>query len=278
MENNMLSLITFTISIIILFIAMIIIFIKIKSMENFLKSTDMLPVSMSVESREKDICLIDLYLNRCFLKTLQEYLSKNLEFSENSPVQKYFSGKYCDLIQYLLRPDITFNFKFDDGSEETRSFFESFIEKVYLLFLAETPEKVKNIILKYFSGYTIETYFLKQKSKPSILPFVTESIRNKLWLRYTENEKNTQYMLQVVRSQNNGSDTDINYQSIISNYDAECIQKICLDIYNTYEPEIKSTVNLNKTQTTSTNTKYTTEKPNGFEVDFRVKPGEGEQK
>ena len=40
-------------------------------------------------------------------------------------------------------------------------------------------------------------------------------------------------MLQVVRSQNNGSDTDINYQSIISNYDAECMQKICLDIYNT---------------------------------------------
>ena len=273
MENNMLSLITFTISIIILFIAIIIIFIKIKSMENFLKSTDMLPVSMSVESREKDICLIDLYLNRCFLKTLQEYLSKNLEFSENSPVQKYFSGKYCDLIQYLLRPDITFNFKF-----ETRSFFESFIEKVYLLFLAETPEKVKNIILKYFSGYTIETYFLKRKSKPSILPFVTESIRNKLWLRYTKNKKNTQYMLQVVRSQNNGSDTDINYQSIISNYDAECIQKICLDIYNTYEPEIKSMVNLNKTQNTSTNTKNTTEKPNGFEVDFRVKPGEGEQK
>ena len=51
-----------------------------------------------------------------------------------------------------------------------------------------------------------------------------------------------------------------------------------LDIYNTYEPEIKSTVNLNKTQNTSTNTKNTTEKPNGFEVDFRVKPGEGEQK
>ena len=85
-------------------------------------------------------------------------------------------------------------------------------------------------------------------------------------------------MLHVVRSQNNGSYTDINYQSIISNYDAECIQKICLDIYNTYEPEIKSTVNLNKTQNTSTNTKNTTEKPNGFEVDFRVKPGEGEQK
>ena len=35
-------------------------------------------------------------------------------------------------------------------------------------------------------------------------------------------------------------------------------------------------VNLNKTQNTST--KNTTEKPNGFEVDFRVKPGEGEQK
>lgn len=261
-----------------MFVMIIIMSMETKSIKETLRSPDMMPVLLSVESRDKDLNLIDVYLNNSFLKVLQEYLSKDLEFSESSPVKKYLSGKYCDLIQYLLRPDITFNFKFDDGSEVTRSFFETFIEKVYLSFLSETPEKVKKIILKYYSGYTIDTYFLKRKPKPSMLPFVTESIRNKLWLRYRENEANTQYMLQTARSRNDGSDTDINYQSIISNYDAECIQKICLDIYNTYEPEVKSTVYLNKTQNTSTNTKNQTEKPNGFEVDFRVKPGEGEQK
>lgn len=262
-----------------MFVMIIIMSMETRSIKATLRSPDMIPTSLSVESREKDLNLIDVYLNNSFLKVLQEYLSKDLDFSENSPVKKYISGRYCDLIQYLLRPDIKFKFKFDDGTEVTRSFFETFIEKVYLLFLSETPERVKKIILKYYSGYTIDTYFLKRKPKPSMLPFVTESIRNKLWLRYRENEANTQYMLQTTRSRNDGSDTDINYQSIISNYDAECIQKICLDIYNTYEPEVKSTVYLNKTQNTSQkHTTNPTEKPNGFEVDFSVKPGEGEQK
>lgn len=271
MKNNIFLILIFVST----FISIIVLFLKTKSIKDIIKISNL--GVLSVESREKDLSLIDVYLNHSFLKVLQEYLAKDLEFSEESPVKKFISGRYCDLIQYLLRPDITFNFKFDDGTEIKRSFFESFIEKVYLLFTAETPENIKNLILKYYSGYTIDTYFLKKKPKPSILPFITESVRNKLWLRYTENETNTQYMLRITRSRNNGSDTDINYQTIMSNYDAECVQKICLDIYNSYEPEIKSMVNPNKSQNTSVK-HQNQQQSNGFEVDFSVKPGEGEQK
>lgn len=262
---------------VIVFIITVISILKTKTLEKLLKSPEMFNSPISIDTREKDIELIDIYLNRCFLKVLQEYLSKEFDFSDTSPVKKFISGRYCDLIQYLLRPDITFEFSFDDGKQIKRSFFETFIEKVYLSFMAETPENIKRLILKYNSGYTIETYYLAKRPKPSMLPFITESVRNKLWLRYTENEMNSQYMLQAARSRNDGSETDIKYQSVISNYDAECVQKISSDIYNSYEHG-------NKTMVSSQNTKHqsnhveSSKNSSGFEVDFSVKPGEGEQK
>ena len=103
-----------------MFVMIIIMSMEIKSIKETLRSPDMMPMLLSVESRDKDLNLVDVYLNNSFLKILQEYLSKDLEFSESSPVKKYISGKYCDLIQYLLRPDITFNFKFDDGTRKSK--------------------------------------------------------------------------------------------------------------------------------------------------------------
>lgn len=178
--------------------------------------------TLSIESRRSDLSLVHLHMDRCIIKVLHEYLMKNHTFSDNSSVKFCSSGKYRDLIRYLLRADIFF-----DLEEDNRvTFFETFIIKIYFMYISETSPGVKNLFYKYYSGYTIDDYNNRDVLQPSVQPFMIEYVRSYLWCRLEEIEETEHKLLA------DAQDSGENYLSFINKFDLDCSRKLSLNIYH----------------------------------------------
>lgn len=233
--------------------------------------------NLSLQTKESDMDLLYDSLYRCFLTTLKDFSVRDFLFSTSSPISNLYSGKYRDLIQYLLRPDIKLSHPITnpDGSEETIDdpFFDYFIKKIYLMYISETPEYIKNLLYKYYSGYTIDTYYDKKKEK-TCLPFITEYVRNKLWIRHTEAEMDAQALLEDAKAHTDSNSLD-NYAQVMNDYDILQLRKINLDIYHMSDNcmEKQKYLNLSYSSKTQSNTDKQTEtdsKKNMFKADLSV--------
>lgn len=204
----------------------------------FRGAPDTLP--LTPDQKKSDMDLVCSALDEAFNRTLFDFASKDIYFSENSKVQMCVRGRYRDLIGYLLRPDITFE---DQGI--IQPVLTYFVSKVYVVYISETSTFIKNLLFKYYSGFSSSNYFTKKKKeRPSALHFITRYVTAKLWQRYYENEKRIAEL--YVRLQNNEVDTS-KFTDWLNDYDTECICKLSLNIYDFYrEPEKLKQNNINE--------------------------------
>lgn len=193
------------------------------------------PGQLSLQTRNSDMDLIYSYINRCFLKTLSEFSKKDWTLiPENSKTYasiNIYQNKYSDLIRALL---VSGYYIRNDG-EIKYTLFDIFIEKIYLLYLAETPEHIKMMLFNYESGYDVDGYFSsnKKKIKKSAIHFITGYVRNKLWIRYSENDANRTLIC------NDEYNDPYELDNRLKIYDDIKLRQVNLDIYHTTDNSVE---------------------------------------
>lgn len=201
-------------------------------------------------------------IHTAIMKTLHYYLSKDIVFSSTSPVSKLISGKYRDLISFLVRSDVTIDDMDEEGNTISKPFSYYFINKVYLTYISETSDYVKSLLFKYYSGYTIDDYPERKKIPPSALSFIVEYINTFLWLRYDENERKQEEIYEMLQS---GVEVADDLRNTLARYDSECVRKILLNIYNIADDTLS--IEKSKTQKVDINT-IQREVKNEFSANF----------
>lgn len=189
-----------------------------------IKKMSMMISAVTPESRKNDLSLVFHYMNIAIIKTLHKYSLRDYKFNDKSPIQLLVMGHYRDLITYLLRNDIFLDSDISDDGKV--SFFTTFMINVYYEYISTTPESIKNLFFKYYSGYDIETYNERKTEPPSVEHFLTEYTRNYLWLRFNENQIAEKKLLSEVGNSSEG------YLESIQQYDSDCLRKLSLSIYN----------------------------------------------
>lgn len=219
-----------TFMIFMIIISFILLYIGLKPL--FGPKPDEMMIPLSPEQKKSDMSMVYEAIDEAINKSLSIYVSKDIQFSENSKVKMFVSGHYRDLISYLLRPDVTFD---DNGS--VTPFLNYFVNRVYMIYISETSEFVKSLMFKYYSGFSTDTYFTRtKKDKPSPLFFVSEYVKNDLLKRFNENEIAQAEFYN--RMQNNKESAD-KMTEWLSEYDMKHICKLSLNIYNVYEKREK---------------------------------------
>lgn len=189
---------------------------------------------LSPQEKASDMELVTDAIHTAIMKTLYYYLTKDINFSEKSPIKMLLRGKYRDLITFLLRNDVFIEDIDENGETVTRTLFYYFINKVYLIYISETSAHVKSLLFKYFSGYSIDEYHQKKKGPPSALGFIVDYTNTFLWMRFDENERIQEEIYSLSQQTNSPSVAD-DLRDKLNNYDAECLRKITLNTYNIYD-------------------------------------------
>lgn len=193
------------------------------------------PGVMSLQTRNSDMDLIYSYINRCFLKTLSEFSRKDWilipENNKTNTTITIYQNKYSDLIRALL----VSGYYIRNDEERKYTLFDIFIEKIFLLYLAETPEPIKLMLFNYESGYDVNNYFApnKKKIKKSAIHFITGYVRNKLWIRYSENDANRS----LICSEDYNDPHELDNRLKI--YDDVKLRQVNLDIYHTTDNSVE---------------------------------------
>ncbi len=240
------------------------------SMKKDFSKIKLLALGISPETKASDMTLVFESMERSVIKSLLYYVFKDIKFGDKSEVKQYYSGHYRDLISFLLNPRVSFSDEVD-GVIQYNSFLSVFIQRVYLLYLAETPESIKSLFFKYYSGYNIEEYNKKNRSKPSVLSFISEYVNYYLMSRFEENKIAEAKCLNIVKSSDLKNSDSKRYKDLIDEYDNRCILNLNSHIYTIYGtgasvPQDKPNINEQKTDTTKTQKKGVTK--NEFAVDF----------
>ena len=200
----------------------------------FYKTDNSPVISITPEEKESDMSLIYEALDIFILKELHNFSTKDFTFSDDSSIKELYKNNYRSLINCLLSPNQFIEIELTTG-KEYKTFFNIFVNKIYLNYVAETSKNIKSLLFKYYSGYTKEDYFIEDKKvkrpEPSCLPFIINYVRNYLWCRYEENEDAEQKLLETIRAGQNplGADT---YEKALKRYDEACCRKLTLNIYH----------------------------------------------
>ena len=200
----------------------------------FYKTDNSPIISVTPEEKESDMSLIYEALDIFILKELHNFSTKDFTFSDDSSIKELYKNNYRSLINCLLSPNQFIEIELTTG-KEYKTFFNIFVNKIYLNYVAETSKNIKSLLFKYYSGYTKEDYFIEDKKvkrpEPSCLPFIINYVRNYLWCRYEENEDAEQKLLETIRAGQNplGADT---YEKALKRYDEACCRKLTLNIYH----------------------------------------------
>lgn len=218
-----------TFMIFMIIVSFILLYIGLKPLFGSNHNEMMIP--LSPEQKKSDMSMVYEAIDEAINKSLAIYVSKDIQFSENSKVKMFVSGHYRDLISFLLRPDVTF----DDNGTVT-PFLNYFVNRVYMIYISETSEFVKSLMFKYYSGFSTDTYFTRtKKDRPSPLFFVSEYVKNDLLKRFNENEIAQAEFYNRMQNNNESADKMTEW---LNDYDMKCVCKLSLNIYNVYEKQI----------------------------------------
>lgn len=160
--------------------------------------------------------IVEYFINKYYYETLFYYLNKDITFDDNSVVKIQAKYKYRDCIRNLMRPNVFYG---------NLVFKNTFIQRIYLLFVTQVPNDIKSLIYSYNSGYTIDNYWNKKK-EPSIQPYVFDYINkklNKTFLELTQEEEI------AFRNANIGSEQIDKYMNEL---DSRKYANLCSIIYN----------------------------------------------
>lgn len=188
------------------------------------------------ETRNSDMKMVNDAIDVAICKSLYYYTERDIYFSEKSPVKSCLKGHFRDLIGFLLRSDLTIDETLEDNTVIHHSFFDLFVQRVYLLYNSETSKNIKQLFFKYYSGFTFFNYNNK-KATPSIIFYLTNYITNFLFKVYYSKEEFENTYLGMLE----GGEPDlIGYEKMMEKYDDECIVKLRLNTYNVNDIEVKS--------------------------------------
>ena len=184
------------------------------------------PGQLSLQTRNSDMDLVNFYINRSFLKTFSEFTKKDWYLrsdSRNESDVNIYKDKYSSLVRGLL----VSGYHVRDDDEYKYSLFDLFIDKVYLYYISETPDAIKDMLFNYESGYNITSYFLppKKRGVKTAIHYITSFVRNNLWIRYNECELSRSM---ICNESKDMTDLDNKLQL----YEEYQIRKINLDIYH----------------------------------------------
>lgn len=179
-------------------------------------------VDMNIIQNNKDI--VNYYIDSSIYETLFYYLNKDLKFDENSVIKIQAKFKYRDCVRNLMRPNVFYS---------GQLFKNIFIQRVYLLFISETPQYIKDLIFTFNSGYTYDNYYDKKK-QPSIQPYVLNYIDRQIGRMFMDISGIEEL---AFRSNNLGSSE---IDSIANELDSKEYAKICSFIYNIKEEVIEN--------------------------------------
>lgn len=250
------------ITIILLLIAIVIYLLaKLSHLRQVLEKFSSQPIDQNTIGFEKE--LIRKAIDHALMRALYYYGTIDIKFSETSPVKNFYKGHYRDLVTYLLRQDVVIENEDENGRITRTPFFNIFVNKVYLHYVSETPNSIKQLFFKYFSGYSTNTYFVEKRGKPSEIPYLTEYVQNFLWNQFDIIERDQRNILKHpdVISYN------VKFEEALNRYDYECLRKIYLNIYNDTRDNgtnVETVPGLRKPESNTSNK----EKNNEFSVDF----------
>lgn len=180
------------------------------------------PIDINILDSNRD--LVSKYIDKSFNETLFYYLNKDLTFDDNSVVKIQSKYKYRECIRNLMRPNVYYS---------NITFKNAFIQRVYLLFVSQTPKYVKDLIFSFDSGFTYDNYFDKKK-KPSIQPFVFDYIDKKINKSFLEITKLEEDMF----ASTNVNSIEIDKMANV--IDSKEYAKLCSFIYNIDDEEIEN--------------------------------------
>lgn len=196
---------------------------------------------ISMEFLESNKDLVAKYIDKSFNETLFYYLNKDLTFDDNSVVKIQSKYKYRECIRNLMRPNVYYS---------NITFKNAFIQRVYLIFVSQTPSYIKDLIFTFDSGFTYDNYFDKKKT-PSIQPFVFDYIDKKINRSFLEITKLEEDMF---KSTNVNS---IEIDKMANIIDSKEYAKLCSFIYNIDDEEIETLDNNVSNQPQKENPKST---------------------
>lgn len=235
--------------------------IKLSHLEKEMTKLSSPPIDQSSMEFEKG--LIRSAINQALMRALYYYGTIDIKFSEKSPVKNYYKGHYRDLVTYLLRQDVLIENEDETGMVTFTPFFNIFVNKVYLHYISETPNTIKRLFFKYFSGYSVNTYFGEKRLKPSEIPHITEYVQNFLWTQFDMIERDQRNILRHPDVMS----YEVKFEEALTRYDYECLRKIYLNIYNDSRDNGTNVETVPGLRNPETNTSEK-EKNNEFSVDF----------
>lgn len=221
--NILLMIISLIIVCIIGFILGIFITKRGKNNENIPNS----PVDINIIENNKQV--VNLFLDKLYNETLFYYLNKEITFDEESVVKIQGKFKYRNCIRNLIRPNVLYS-----GS----SFKNIFIQRICLLFISTVPSNIKNLIYSFDSGYTLDNYWDKKKTR-SIQPYIIDYINKKINNSFLELTKNEEEAFTTTKT---GAEVD----KLMDNLDNQEYAKLCSFIYNINDISEKSVQVLNQ--------------------------------
>lgn len=159
---------------------------------------------------------VNYFIDKYYFETLFYYLNKEITFDENSTVKIQGKFKYRTCIRNLIRPNVYYG---------NLPFKNTFIQRVYLLFVTQVPESIKKLIYTFNSGYTIDNYWDK-KRKPTIQNYIFDYVNKKINKSFLEITKDEEL---AFKNTNIGS-TEID--KYMNELDSKEYANLCSIIYN----------------------------------------------
>lgn len=191
-------------------------------------------VDINIIDNNKQV--VNLFLDKLYNETLFYYLNKEITFDEMSIVKIQGKFKYRNCIRNLIRPNVIYS-----GS----SFKNVFIQRICLLFISTIPNNIKNLIYSFDSGYTLDNYWDKKKTR-SIQPYIIDYINKKINYSFLELTKNEEEAFITTKT---GAEVD----KLMDDLDNKEYAKLCSFIYNINDISEKSVQVLNQTDEKSDN-------------------------
>ena len=224
-----------------LLVLLIITMLKVGSIESFLESLK--PTTISVESRNEDMKLFNSELDKMFYIVLYRFITNGIEFKNQDGVVFKTIGKmdYRKMLEAIYCNETIETVKEYDPEGKvmvSRPLLlkNLVIESVYNNFISKVSKSIKNLYYKYYSGYDTDTYFVKKRGKPSMLPYIAEYINGKICLLYLELLANDQKIFNEIQQQstegNEGSSSK--YTTALNNWSEKQFTNLSLIIYNIY--------------------------------------------
>lgn len=197
------------------------------------RNTNVVYQPLTVDEMNNDITLINNALYKIFTNTLYTYLNMDIQCinpKTGENIQQHINKHdYRRLVETLYLGDSYI----DKSGKEALSLKEAFINSVFIHYVSETSDNIKNLLYKYYSGYSVSNYYSKNK-KPSATDYITRYTVGRIGKMYIETLIVDKEIFNDSKNEV-GDSTSETYIKRLQKWNERMFQKTCLDIYSVCE-------------------------------------------